>query len=87
MLIVFMIMFLGCYFSQLYSSYIQKHSDIIMELERHAKKSPEFEKACKEFEVRSFIYLWVFSLSVILFEVNFSRIEGLKSDDFYQLTR
>jgi len=35
----------------MYTSYIKKHSDIIIELEKYAKKSNVFEKAYKEFEV------------------------------------
>ena len=35
----------------MYTTYIKKHSDIILELEKYAKKSTEFEKVYKEFEV------------------------------------
>ena len=41
-----------CFVFQMYTSYIKKHSDIIIELEKYAKKSSVFEKAYKEFEVR-----------------------------------
>ncbi len=38
----------------MYTSYIQKHDQILVELENEIKKSDDLNEACKEFEVRSY---------------------------------
>eukprot|EP00111_Clytia_hemisphaerica_P018200 TCONS_00053826-protein len=44
---------------KMYTSCIKKHCDIIIELEKYANKSPDFEKAYKEFEMSKVCYLSV----------------------------
>eukprot|EP00794_Sanderia_malayensis_P010963 gene10963-12124_t len=42
---------------KLYTAYIQKHDQILIELESEMKTSAEFNQACKEFELNKICYL------------------------------